>query len=89
MQERVRFIRDHRSGLYEMTELCERYGISRKTGYKWIERFENAGTAGLEDQSRAPCTSVLGSERQFSMLVTSPDSSKWIPIRLKRWIQYT
>jgi len=35
MQERVRFVRDCQSGLYEMSELCERYNISRKTGYKW------------------------------------------------------
>ncbi len=32
MDERVRFIADHRSGLYTMAELCDRFGISRKTG---------------------------------------------------------
>jgi hypothetical protein len=48
VQERIRFIRDHQSGMYEMTELCERYGISRKTGYKWLERFEEMGASGLD-----------------------------------------
>ena len=36
------------------SELCRRYDISRKTGYKWIERFRQGGLDGLEDQSKAP-----------------------------------
>jgi transposase InsO family protein len=37
-----------------MVDLCEYYGISRKTGYKWIERFHEYGDEGLKDLSRAP-----------------------------------
>jgi transposase InsO family protein len=37
-----------------MTELCADYQISRKTGYKWVDRFETAGPSGLQDQSRRP-----------------------------------
>jgi hypothetical protein len=37
MEQRERFIRDHRLDLYTMTELSARYGISRKTGYKWLD----------------------------------------------------
>ena len=54
MEQRERFIRDERLALYTMTELCERYGISRKTGYKWLARFDEGGRAGLGDRSRAP-----------------------------------
>jgi transposase InsO family protein len=36
------------------SELCRRYDISRKTGYKWMERFRHGGVDGLEDQSKAP-----------------------------------
>jgi putative transposase len=54
MEQRARFIADVRAGLYSMTELCERYGISRKTGYKWWERVEEDGRAALADRSRAP-----------------------------------
>ena len=39
MDQRVRFIGEHTSGLWTMTELCERYEVSRKTGYKWLERY--------------------------------------------------
>src|SRR5216683_2827656 len=54
MEQRERFIRDHRSALYTMTELSARYGISRKTGYKWLDRFDEGGREGLGDRSRAP-----------------------------------
>jgi transposase len=37
-----------------ITELCARYGISRKTAYKWIERYRHEGEAGLADRSRRP-----------------------------------
>lgn len=37
-----------------MTELCARYGVSRKTGYKWLRRYEAAGLPGMADRSRAP-----------------------------------
>jgi transposase InsO family protein len=43
--------------LYETrspTELCERYGISRKTGYKWIKRHQGGGGPACADISRAP-----------------------------------
>ena len=36
------------------SELCRRFGISRKTGYKWRRRFERDGPAGLADRSRRP-----------------------------------
>jgi putative transposase len=57
MRERFLFIADAREGVFSVAELCERYGISRKTGYKWLERFESEGPAGLEDRSRAPHSS--------------------------------
>src|SRR5437016_3390842 len=34
--------------------LCQRYGVSRKTAYKWLRRFQQQGEAGLADQSRRP-----------------------------------
>lgn len=40
-----------------MTELCKRFGISPKTGYKWIHRFERDGLRGLQDRSRRPRSS--------------------------------
>src|SRR5258705_8021056 len=53
MDERVSFIADQRTGLWTMTELCERYEVSRKTGYKWLDRYRLEGVAGLVERSRA------------------------------------
>ncbi|BCD88925.1 hypothetical protein PSm6_53320 [Pseudomonas solani] len=38
-------------------ELCRRYGISPKTAYKWLERYQELGDSALQDQSRRPLTS--------------------------------
>lgn len=40
-----------------VAELCRRYGISRKSGYKWIERVREGGAAALADRSRRPLSS--------------------------------
>ena len=40
-----------------VAELCREHGISRKTGYKWLERFREGGLPALEDMSRRPHTS--------------------------------
>jgi transposase-like protein len=37
--------------------LCRRLGISPTTGYKWLERWQTAGIAGLLEQSRRPHSS--------------------------------
>ena len=39
-----------------MTELCREFGISRKTGYKWVGRYYEDGAAALEDRSRTALT---------------------------------
>lgn len=54
MDLRLQFVRDWQVGCYTMTELCADYSISRKTGYKWLERHDTSGRAGLEDRSRRP-----------------------------------
>jgi putative transposase len=54
MDERLMFIGECLRGELPMTALCERYGISRKTGYKWLERYRSDPEHGLEEQSRAP-----------------------------------
>jgi len=50
MDERMRFIVDQRSNEWTMTELCERFEISRKTGYKWLDRYCREGPAGLVER---------------------------------------
>jgi putative transposase len=51
---RMHFMTEWQRGCWTMTELCAEYQISRKTGYKWLDRFKASGPAGLDDQSRRP-----------------------------------
>jgi transposase len=53
-EQRQRFLEDYQLNYYSITELAERFGISRKTAYKWINRFEEDGQAGFHEQSRRP-----------------------------------
>ena len=54
MDVRLRFVQDvHRPG-WSVAEVCRRYQVSRKTGYKWLERYKQAGPAGLVDRSHRP-----------------------------------
>lgn len=54
MDQKTQFIADYLRRSLSFTELCQLYDISRKTGYKWVDRYLHQGPAGLEDQSRRP-----------------------------------
>ena len=54
MDQRTQFIADFLRDTLTITELCDLYGVSRKTAYKWIDRYLRQGPAGLEARSRKP-----------------------------------
>ncbi len=54
MEELIRFVTLARGGQFTITDLCEQFGISRKTGYKHLERYAADGLAGLRPRSHAP-----------------------------------
>jgi putative transposase len=54
MDEKHRFISLAQSDRFTIKELCEDFGISRKTGHKWLARYAAGGLKSLEDESRAP-----------------------------------
>ena len=53
MDERIRFVIRHKDG-ETMASLCREFGISRKTGYKILDRYEECGLEGLTDRVRRP-----------------------------------
>ena len=57
MDQRVQFIADYQRDVFDVADLARRFGISRKTVYKWIARYEAAGPTGLVDRSRRPAHS--------------------------------
>jgi transposase InsO family protein len=54
MQIREQFIEHAQSGQFQIAALCNAYGISEKTGHKWLSRYNAEGKEGLADRSRAP-----------------------------------
>ena len=66
VEERARFLKAARSGELSVSELCRQYGVSRKTGYKWLERA-NQGEP-LEDRSRRPHTSPQRMDEELEEL---------------------
>ncbi len=72
-----------------VAELCRRFGLSRKTGYKWIERYKKEGARGLEDRSRRPKrTPSVTQKRVVEEIVTlRGQHPAWGPRKLKRRLQ--
>ena len=54
VEKRRQFVKEWLSEQWTMTELCERHGIARQTGYNTLARYQQSGWEGLEEQSRAP-----------------------------------
>lgn len=54
MDQRISFISDFHRHVLSFATLCNCYGISRKTGYKWVNRYKEYGIDGLKERSRRP-----------------------------------
>jgi putative transposase len=59
---RQQFVQDARRRVVPVTELCAAYGISRKTGYKFLTRYDTLGAAGLEPLTSGTWKCVLWSD---------------------------
>jgi transposase len=55
--QRVRFVVEGLAGSKPVSQLCAEFGISRPTGYLWLERYRAAGIAGITERSRRPLRS--------------------------------
>lgn len=86
MDQRCRFVVTYLSGQFEMSELCRRYGISRPTGYKWVERYRDEGAAGLQERSRAAhrCPHRMSAEAARWILAERRAHPHWGPRKLLR-----
>ena len=71
-----------------MTELCARYGISRKTGCKWLARFEAGGRPALRDRSHAPHSwpHRISAEVAAMLCAARQAHPSWGPAKLLDWL---
>lgn len=84
IKERTRFVLDYESGLFTMSELCERFGISRQTGYVLWERYQEQGLAGLQDRTRGPksCPHKTLPQVEQALVSLRREHPSWGPVTL-------
>lgn len=84
MTERVQFTAAYLNEVYSMTELCERFGIRRTTGYKWVRRYTKEGLLGLQEKSRAPprCPHRLPEDVEAALLEAKRAHPHWGPRKI-------
>lgn len=89
MSERVKFVGLLKSGQRSLAGLCRAFGISRPTGYKWAERFEEEGLEGLKERSRAPLRSPHQTDPRIQELLVRARKRhpSWGPRKLKAWLE--
>jgi transposase InsO family protein len=88
MDQRLRFVGECLAGVETMTGLCEAYGVSRRTGYKWLERYRERGPAGLEERSRAPHRHGRATSAALVDLIVQVKLSwpAWGPRKIVAWL---
>jgi putative transposase len=91
MDLRREFVHEALGKRYSMTELCATYAISRKTGYKWLARFEQGGRAALHDQSRRPHHSPEAISDVIAEALVAARQRKpyWGARKLRKWLMKT
>ncbi len=72
-----------------MADLCRAYNISRKNGYKWLNRYKNGGEDCLKDQSRAPLKQALETNPELvdEILSVRHCFPTWGPKKVYAWLQ--
>ena len=85
MDQRVAFIADWLRAEWTMTELAERYQISRKTAYKWVDRYDADPEHGLAERSRAPQVHgrTIADDIRQAVLALRRVRPRWGPKKLR------
>lgn len=69
MEEIIRFVTLAKSGRFTLTDLCEQFGISRKTGYKHLDRYAAGGLKALQPRSHRPHSFPQRTEADVEALI--------------------
>lgn len=89
VDERMRFVMAVAEQEEAFAEICRRFGVSRKTGYKWQARYREQGPEGLVERSRAPLThrhavAAVIAERCLAVRRAHPS---WGPVKVRAWLE--
>jgi putative transposase len=89
VDERMRFVMAVERGEEGFAALCRGFGVSRKTGYKWLERYECAGVDGLKDRSRAPLhhPQAIAAAIMERCLAVRRAHPSWGPVKVRAYLK--
>lgn len=88
MDQRLKFIVYYLEHEWPMSALCREFGISRKTGYKWVLRYMEDRSGGLADRSRAPHhhPQAVSEAVEQAVLAARTAHPTWGPKKLRAWL---
>ena len=88
MDQRMRFLVACRDTDEAFAAICREFGVSRKTGYKWLERYDTLGVAGLVDQPRVAEAHPrwLTDAAVDAIIEARKDHPHWGPKKLQVWM---
>jgi putative transposase len=89
LDEKRSFIEAWKRDEEGLAELCRRYEISRQTGYKWLERYEQEGEDGLKERSRAPLhhPQAMSEKVKQALMSLRSQHPSWGPRKLRAYLQ--
>ena len=89
MEEIIRFVTLARAERFTVTELCEQFGISRKTGYKYLQRYRAEGLKGLQFRSHRPHQFPQRTDAAVEQLILSERGlhQTWGPKKLHKVLE--
>jgi len=71
MDERVKFIAAYLKGEIGLARLTESFGVSRRTGYKWIDRYTEGGVAALANRPPIPHTNPRATKEEIVSIIVA------------------
>lgn len=79
MEQKEEFIKLAQHGASSFSELCKRFDLSRKTGYKWLQRYKESGQEGLLEQSKRPHKSPFktGDKLEQEVIELRRENPEW------------
>jgi putative transposase len=88
VDERMRFVMAAEEREESFAAICRRFGVSRRIGYKWIERYRQSGVEGLLDCSRAPLhhPQAMTAEIAERCLAVRRAHPTWGPVKVRGWL---
>jgi putative transposase len=88
VDQRMRFVMAVEKQEESFAAVCRRFGVSRKTGYKWLGRYDETGVEGLVDRSRAPRNHPheISEAIAEGCLAVRRAHPTWGPLKVREWL---